>query len=214
MASGGNAGSSRADLTHPSYPPSGVAVVLGGADTVWDDLKRALELVEDPVVIAVNDAIGHVEIDIDHGVTLHPEKLVGEFHPVHNPDCVSWIRDRAERGYNTDYETWSRRDPEWVDHVINHWGAGSSGLFGVTVAYYLGIERIVLCGVPMTPTSHFDGATGTEDGDGNWDEVDVHWPAWEKKEKRLRGRVKSMSGQTRKLLGEPDEKWLEVREAA
>lgn len=181
---------------------------------MWYDMERALELVESPIIIAVNDAIAHCERDIDHGVTLHPEKLVGEYHATHNPDRVDWSDLRDRNGYNTDYETWSRRDPQWVDHVINHWGTGSSGLFGVTVAYHLGLDKVVLCGVPMTPTPHFPEATGAEGPEGNWDECDLHREGWEKHKSRLLGRVKSMRGWTRQMLGEPDVEWLERREAA
>lgn len=205
---GGNEGPARAECASPSCPLSGVALVVGSAAEAWDDLDRAHELVESPTIIAINDVIADCERDMAHGVTLHPEKLVGEFHPAHNPDEVSWYELRRERGYNTDYDTWSRRNPRWVDHILPHWGGGSSGLYGVTVAMHLGWPRIILCGVPMTVTPHYDGATGTEGPTGDWDECEIHRPHWKSHRHRLMGTVKSMSGWTRELLGAPSVAWL------
>lgn len=187
-----------------------VGIALGCADCAWTDLERALELVEDPIMLAINDSIALYPGHVHHAVTLHPEKLVGEFHPSHNPDSISWQDMRAENGYNTDYVTWSRRNPEWVDHQLDNWGAGSSGLYAVTVAFFLGIEKVILCGVPITPTPHYAGATGFEGPTGEWDEYNIHRPGWESQKRRLRGRVKSMSGWTQQLLGEPTREWVKM----
>lgn len=187
--------------------PGRIALILGGADCVWEDVGAARALVRDPVFIAVNDAGAHWEGHLDHWVTLHPEKLVGKYHHTYNRDSLSWERQRAERGYPGGYETWSRRNPGWVDYIIGHWGAGSSGLYAVTVALHLGL-RAILCGVPMDARPHFAGATGAEDEDGNWAEWEQHRSKWRDKRHVIAGRVKSMSGWTRELLGAPTPAWI------
>lgn len=167
------------------------AVVLGFGNTLWDDLWELREWMDDerPTIIAVNDA-GHAYPGaIHHWVTLHPEHL------------EKW-QAMCRRRRNS-YQTWSRRGTEHdVDHIISHWGVGSSGLFAVTVAFHLEIERVVLAGVPMTVAPHADGVPWQRK------EVNVHWPGWLFHVERMRGRVKSMSGRTRELLGEPTPEWL------
>lgn len=77
--------------------------------------------------------------------------------------------------------------------------SGSSGLFAVKVALIdLGYEDVVLCGVPMTATPHFDDNVP-------WPEVDLFKLGWEQALPQIDGRVRSMSGWTRELLGAPNE---------
>lgn len=87
---------------------------------------------------------------------------------------------------------------------------GSSGFLAVCGALdLLGAERVVLAGVPMdAEASHFAGAATEQEAAGVWDEADKYWPTWLEYEAKLRGRVRSMSGRTRDLLGAPDEEWL------
>lgn len=166
------------------------ALVIGGAACVWDDL-RALG----PwggLVVVVNDVGACYPHRIDHWATLHPEKLAG------------WRMGRWKRGGNGDYTTWSRRNPELVDRIISGWSSGSSGMLGVGVALDVGAENVVLAGIPMGSEGHFFSPDP-------WGAFETHRPAWEKRIDVLRGRVTSMSGWTRELLGAPE---LQRREAA
>lgn len=181
-----------------------IALVLGGADTLHDDLRAAYELtlprtaVAWNLVIAVNRA--GIEIPpIDHWASLHPEC----FH-----------RDRGGPGWFE--QRYDRMSP--AVHGFAAWGPsskptnsvrpldctedGSSGYFGVEVAQHLGADRIVLCGIPMTPTPHFDS-------DEPWEMANAHWKHWlrEHEKGKLQG-VRSMSGRTRDLLGAPTTEWL------
>lgn len=159
------------------------ALVIGGAGCVWDDL-RALGPFSGTVV-AVNDIGAYYPHRFDHWATLHPEKLAG------------WRMERWRRGGNGDYTTWSRRNPELVDHILSGWSSGSSGMLGVGVALEMGAEHVTLAGVPMGPEGHFfDPAP--------WEDCMKYREAWEKRADALRGRVASMSGWTRNLLGGPE----------
>jgi hypothetical protein len=160
------------------------ALVVGGADCLWDDLASLGGWTPD-IVVAVNDAIAAYPHWIDHAATLHPEKLVG------------WRLARWRNGGNGDYTTWSRRNAELVDRILTGWNQGSSGMFAVGVALEMGAERVVLAGVPMTETPHFFSAEP-------WVGVRHHRDAWEKRADEMRGRVVSCSGWTRELLGGPD----------
>jgi len=175
-----------------------LALVLGGASCMRDDLSRfeRMHPVDDAVIIAVNDAGWAYPGKIDHWVTLHVEHL------------SRWVATRRELGRNMDFETWSRPGPKSrqhqpTDHVLGHWGKGSSGLFAVTVAQHLGFKRIVLCGVPMS-------TAGNVSGKSEWpvDEVTLHREGWVYHLGRIKDTVRSMSGWTKGILGAPTEEWL------
>lgn len=81
---------------------------------------------------------------------------------------------------------------------------GSSGFLateGVALRS-LRADRVVLAGIPML-------ADEAHHGDAQWwDEADNYWATWLEHKTFLRGRVTSMSGRTRELLGEPTKEWL------
>lgn len=167
------------------------ALVIGGASCAWDDL-RALGSWGD-VRIAVNDMASVYPHRIDHIATLHAEKL------------IRWTAERERRGGNMDFVTWGRPEKPGTDRTLAGWTSGSSGLFAVGVALELGAEQVVLAGVPMDPQPHFFN-------EAEWPEFRLYRKAWERRADALRGRVFSMSGWTRELLGSPP--WLQREEAA
>ena len=176
------------------------AVVLGAADCMLHDVQRIAQwgYTMRPTIIAVNDA-GWVWPDaLDHWVSLHGEHFPG------------WQRKRLDSGASMSYDTWTRPKDDGVKttHRLGHWGVGSSGLYAITVAFHLGIDRVVLCGVPMEARPHI--ANHEKYGADDWpqSEVDIHRPGWEHHIDKLEGRVKSVSGWTRDLLGYPEMDWL------
>lgn len=179
------------------------ALVLGGGKDVWLDVLR-LERMIGPwpgLVVACNDAGVAWPRRLDHWVSLHPEK----FHVVSASDGIGeWRRKREAEGFPGGYVTWARRNPEMVDRICESWNGGSSGLYAVAVAYHLGCSRVVLCGVPMTPTVHFHGGRREQP----WYDADDFWPVWERHLERLKERTRSMSGRTRDALGAPTPQWL------
>lgn len=175
------------------------AVVLGSADCMMHDVMQVSEWGhKTPVtIIAVNDAGWCWPDVLDHWVSLHAENF------------PEWEARRLAAGYSMQYETWSRpKDDGYVcDYRIPHWGVGTSGLFAVTVAFHLGIDRVVLCGVPMEARPYAVAHGKWEDG---WPESEaaIHQPGWEYHYDRMKNRVRSCSGWTRELLGAPTEEWL------
>lgn len=161
------------------------ALVLGGADCLWRDLDALGRWTPD-IVVATNDAIAAYPGRIDQAATLHPEKL------------THWRMERWKNRGNGDYQTWSRSDtPEGVDRTLSGWSSGSSGMLAVGVAFEVGAESVVLAGVPIqAEAAHFFDPSP-------WEGVQHHREAWEKRADELRGRVWSLSGWTRTLLGAP-----------
>ena len=167
------------------------ALVLGGAATVWDDAAAALDMFDPGMVLAVNDIAARWTGQVDYLVTLHPEKL------------PMWQAQRLRRGMNGP-ATVAHEPP--ADVVMDYRfpgmnASGSSGLFAVKVALEAGADRVVLAGVPMTPTPHFFDA-------GHWGERESFAGAWEIALPHIAGRVRSLSGWTRELLGAPTPDWL------
>lgn len=178
-----------------------IAVVLASAECASDDFAEFRDAHRGPFdVFAVNDAGWIYPGDIEAWCTLHPEMW------------PEWIAKRTLRhgevgAYYTSISK-NQRVPDGIEfREVGHWGAGSSSLFAVTVALSLGYSRILLCGVPMDSRPHAPGA-GTWDGESWPDrEVAIHREGWEFHKGRLGG-VRSMSGWTAELLGEPDDLFL------
>lgn len=164
-----------------------IAIVLGGAETVWEDFAA---LGMDGCVFAVNAAIPAHTGRIEHACTLHAENL------------GRWCRDRERAGRNMDFDRWTHKAKTGCGpvNVRSDWG-GSSGLFAVKIARELGFERIVLCGVPMDARLHFDRP-------GEWPDCHHYRRHWLRMKDEISPFVRSMSGWTRELLGSPDDAWL------
>lgn len=177
----------------------GLAVVLGGAECVWDDLEALEEMIGGPwygTVIAVNEAGVHWPQYLHHWVTYHPEHF------------ERWEAERVRLGGPPGYIRWARREEERVDRIAPPWEGGSSGRLAVAVASVLEpVDRVVLCGVPLTETPHFHDRDNGEP----WQYADIHCRRWKAQVDKIEGWVKSMSGRTRDLLGAPTMEWIDGR---
>lgn len=178
-----------------AHPEHGViALVLGGAATLFDDIERAPR---PDIVVAVNDA-GVCYPRLDHWASLHPECFRRRLGRVEN----GWIARRQRLALNRPTLWGPANKPKPYAQSLETLGHGSSGFFGVEVAQHVGADRIVLCGIPMTESPHFDGHEPWEMANAHW----KHW-LWAHQAGKLRG-VRSMSGRTRDLLGAPTREWL------
>jgi hypothetical protein len=170
-----------------------IALVLGGADSLFDDMEGALRLVRDPVIVACNNA-GFMVERLDHWATLHPEEL-------------PWREERRRaNGYPDRYVTWTRpypsgmKDREAGHRTLAGWEGGSSGMFAVGVALEVA-DRAILCGIPMDTRPHFDRVSG-------WETAEKYRDAWREKRSAMQKRARSMSGWTAELLGKPQAEWI------
>ncbi|MCW2309734.1 hypothetical protein [Rhodobium gokarnense] len=177
-------------------------VILGGAKCVWEDLDNARRFGTFDATFAINDMLAHYPGEIDVFVSLHPEK------------AAEWLKQRDAKGFprpkkriaHENNTQQGRPNAFRIDETLEYrWpgmsGSGSSGLFAVKVAIGEGFDRIVLCGVPMTPEPHFfDGKP--------WSECSSFTKAWTEALRFYADKTRSMSGWTRDLLGEPTKDWL------
>lgn len=179
------------------------ALVLGGGASVWSDVAALEELIGEAwpgVIVAANDIGCHWRRHLEHWVTLTPERM------------TVWLHQRRANGWNVPI-TWTRTQHvprTYVDHMIEPWGDGSSGLLAGQVAHELGCARVVFCGVPMTTTGHFPESSVHRPG-REWKPAARYWPAWTAAfdvRPDFRERFRSMSGRTQELLGAPTRDWL------
>lgn len=174
-------------------PRAPVAAVLGGAWNVREDYHGLLQICSPDVVVAVNDIGVRWDGPVDHWVSMHPG------------DLRRWERQRIRR-YPKTWTTWSNRKPRLVDRIHTEGTEGGSGFYGQHVARHrLGL-RVALCGVPMTEEPHFPESRVHQAGEP-WAGRDKYWEGWVDAADELRAYCRSMSGETRRLLGAPTEEW-------
>ena len=184
-----------------------IALVLGGAACRWDDVDRLEAMVGSPwpgIVIGVNEACCKPDSygrgwtrRFDALATLHTEKVVRWKHARRQ-----FVRSLGRSPLWDHYEVWGHTNRSAVDRNFHGWPGGSSGLYAVSVALEMGAAGVVVCGCPIDDQ---DNAFRGE----RWHAFKRYRKGW-KKQRRLGGleRVRSMSGWTAELCGEPDREWL------
>jgi hypothetical protein len=177
-----------------------IALVLGGAATLWDDIAAALDLGEFVGVVACNDAGATWPGDLDAWVSLHSSSFklwTARRARAGHPPAKRLVGHAEARGENRDGVSYTEFRFPGQDKT------GSSGLFALKVALIdLGFDRAVLCGVPMTVEDRhfFDPAP--------WRGAMSHRKGWEQALPQIKDRARSMSGWTKEHLGAPTPEWL------
>jgi hypothetical protein len=186
-----------------------IALVVGCADTVWDEVEKAKALTKFDAFYIVKMAGIHWDGEERWSwVTLHPEYM----------DRYKVLR--REQGLPDNFELVGPLQNEvgthWQHHldrrVSYRWNgmssSASSGIYAAKVALDDGHSHVIMCGVPMTQEGgHF--ARGNP-----WTQRDCFMEGWKIALPKLRGKVKSFSGITMKELGTPTPEWLaQMRDA-
>lgn len=171
-----------------------IAIILGGALSVWDDLDLASKLAPAATVIGTNHAGRDHDGPLDHWVTMHPEIL------------PRWIEARRAAARPDAGQLWSaahrRGEVEGLRHIKGV--GGSSGLLAVMVAIEIGATHVMLCGVPMCQNGrHYDRERM------KWQEAPQYLAAWRMQLPIITGKVKSFGGETERMLGRPTKEWLD-----
>ena len=181
-------------LTHTSHL-SHMALILGSANCVFEDKARALALFKPDYIFCTNDFGVDYPEAFDHWCTMHPDKLAG------------WVRARRKAGRPDAKQLWipqHRNPPKELTGLVRQSPSrgGSSGLLCCMVVLKILNCRAVLAGVPMkVGNAHYNSPKPWTDA--------VHYiSAWRQSQRELDGRIKSMSGWTKELLGEPTPGWL------
>jgi hypothetical protein len=182
---------------------SGRLILCGAARCLWDDLKKAGG-VDGADLMCINQAGLHMPYEFEHWVSVHgelfqwlvPLRNNGKGYIMHGKD-----NHRVEhRATLSGIMTHSVDQYPLVSHVWPISNVGTSSMFGARVGLALGYEQIILCGVPIDGTGHFFEAPFHKQL------VDFKESAlrfWQDALSEFKGKVFSMSGNTRELLGEP-----------
>ena len=171
---------------------SGTLVIAGAGSTLWDDIRRLGDIKAD--WMAINEAGFALPFEFRHWASMHPQLF------------QHWALFRGCKIDNGKYVpsgNWHFHGNEKQPLVRTIWRfenqMGSSGLYGVRVGLLLGYERIILVGCPYMGPRFFDPPW--------FDKIDIASECglgpWEDFAKINNGRVRSMSGHTRRILGEP-----------
>ena len=165
------------------------ALALGGGTCLRDDINRV------PIhfdgVVACNDAGFEYEGDLDAWCSLHPKKF------------PTWVKRRQVNGYSEVSKFYAHAESkEWgcekTPYILPDMsGSGSSGLMAAKVALIdLGFDRVIMCGIPMMPISHFFD-------DHAWKSCHHFRKHWRTISTEYRHRIRSMSGWSRLFFGGP-----------
>lgn len=188
-----------------------IALVVGCAACIWEDVKAAQSLCDFDAVYCVKQAGVHWPWQFKCWPTLHPEFM------------DAFENERRALGHPGGYEIVAPLVNETRHGTIGNiarrisyrWPGMSSsafsGIFGAKVALDDGYN-VILAGIPMDANvGHF--LPGTRDSHGlirgdTWPYRDECMPGFNKAVPFMVGRVKSMSGHTRSILGAPTPEWL------
>lgn len=164
-------------------------LILGFAAGLFDDLAALGPF--DADVMAINRA-GLVVGALDHWVSLHPDQLAG------------FARRRDAAGLAGGFTTWSPDPGPGIDRVTTDVERfGTSALYGVRIALHrLGYDRVILAGVPLDDAQPYVGGAPIPQP------LLGHRRAWRNARPEIVGRVRSLSGWTRRLLGAPSPAWV------
>ena len=180
-------------------------IIVGSARCVWDDLLDLSPVECD--VMCINDMIMYYPGDIHHICSLD------------EPMLIKWWEARRppyKKQFPLVPRMHTRREMVESPKNVECWpfsGGGTSGLFACFVGLGLGYDEITLCGIPIDNSGHFWEAPW---GKTNFQRELVTRNGAMKRRGDSRsfwanaaadhfdGRVKSMSGVTRDLLGAPE----------
>ena len=171
----------------PAIVGIGDLLVIGSGACVWDDLRRYDQQHGDLDRIAVNDLMAYYPGRLQYGATLHVNKL------------PRWIHGQPTM------QVHSHMPGAQVDHVwpLIREGA-TSGLFATFIGLLMGYSRIILAGVPCDDSPRFF--------DPPWKKHELfglatahdEWKRARDEVPLFKERVRSLSGNTAKWLGEPE----------
>lgn len=170
---------------------TGPLLVIGTARCVWDDLDWLGEWPGD--AMCVNDVAEHYQGRVRHLFSLYPDLLQG------------WRKVRRHRFPGVDgplVDTHSHRNGPEIDRI---WPpavmGGTSGLGAALAGLMLGYAPVLLAGTPIANIGHYYDPPGAPTGGPGQEHVRLRWI--EMRDTVFHGRVLSLSGWTREVLGTP-----------
>lgn len=179
-----------------------LVVVVGGGPAWEKEWNNFLKLIgNSPFDVAlIND---HIETwqfkSPKFAFTLHSEKI------------NHWLSQRKKNGFSIDNLktiVYANKPTIYKHHIYNisrdkKCKSGTSGFFAVyNLIKELGYAKVVLIGIPINNAPNYFR------DEQEWPKGEMHRPTWRNNKNWMYGKVKSMGGWTKELLGEPNKRWL------
>jgi len=177
---------------------SGTRLILcAGAACIWDDLALlgVRKETSDTHFMAVNDVAMHLPLKIRH-LYSNDHKMFGHWIGARR---AQYVRRFGDIEYTHSNRVGGQHSWPWPGH-------GTSALGAVYTGLAMGYEPIILCGCPLDDSPNYFSPSWevrnfTREVSDRPDGKMAYWS--DAARKCFRGRVKSMSGRTRELLGAP-----------
>ena len=175
---------------------SGRLVVLGNARNLWDDLSQ-LDL-KGADLMGMGWGGAFIK-GLHHAVCMHSDQFahisVMRYHgPNRKLPPPIWHGQRNNGPKDLDYIVWNLKP-----------AFGFHGLFSARVGICLGYEEVILCGCPLEPIGNFWEPPDPEFNPNAYHPRDymdaASYEAWH--DDVFKGKVFSMSGISREILGPP-----------
>ena len=170
-----------------------LVLVVGTSKNSIKEYKEARDKFGKHDTIAINFATLFVK-DPTYIISLHSDLI-----PMYSE--ISRITNRQYPNKKI-YETVSRKEGEMVDNIFKQREGslcGSSGFYATKFALSKGYDKIILCGIPIDASGNLYSLN-----EGIHDQIYLgKWKGY-----NFRNKVRSMSGNTKELLGEPTKEWI------
>jgi hypothetical protein len=181
---------------------------------VWEDLEEFLPLVpsdQHPIQKSLGQwakepgnsvmAVNHVGTDLNcrlaHWVSQHAHDLILRFllRETYALDCRNIVL------HSMKHDAVGEREIDVAWRMVD--ATNLSGLFAVKIAVSLGYDRIIMAGCPMDGTGRYYDEPKQR---GCYDDPNmiVAWRNIVHDNPEIQTRVRSLSGKTREILGEPE----------
>lgn len=179
-------------------------IIIGDAPCVWDDLEAWWDLA---------DGLPHDVLCINESALKFPCEFLhfaaGDSHDLDMQEIAASLPDTViKHAYNP---TSKHFDVRWIRRY-GGWN-GTTAFFAIKIALAMDYLRIVLVGCPLTNTGHFYQHELVGDDPRISRLKNVHenhiWKFVELASRPISSFVRSMSGNTADILGEPDRAWLD-----
>ncbi len=183
-----------------------LALVVGSAACVWDDVRTAKELCKFDAVCCVKRAGIAWPDKFDVWATLHPEfmddyearrkaaGLPGGYEIVAPPESELGTAGMGRNIPRRVSYCWPEMDR-----------SPGSGIYGIKVMLEAGY-RVVAAGIPMNNEPHF--LKHELWGNGTWDGLANFESGFKQAIPHMMDKVRSMSGRTQEILGGVSPEWL------
>lgn len=171
-----------------------IALILGGARSVWDEARSALAMIGDQpsMVVATNQAGARFPGNLDAWASLHPDFF------------ANGLPRRLSAGLNKPmlYAPAKHPDTPGIKAVAPRWD-GSSALYAAQIAMkQLKARKIILCGAPL------DSEAGHIAIPGAWGDPERYRAGVVAALPEIGDKIRSMGGWTAETLGQPTRDWL------